>query len=154
MIEELLNKKGNKHVNNTWFEYTNEVAQQNFNAKKSTTTQEANLGTNQFIALYLISAIYYENLEFCKQIEVQYTDSTNGISETTNLKYKRCRSLNGKRLVKYRVVDNKIIANLYFHYKTWYKNAKKKGLKNVPAPLNGTVFNWKGKSYSTERVAI
>lgn len=145
LLEALLSKKGDKRINNTWFEYTNEATQQNFNAKKSKTIQEANLGTNQFIALYLISAIYYGDLEFCEQIQIQYMNSTNEVSQTTNLKYKLCRTFKGESFVRYRVVDNKIVTKLYLIYKRWYEAAKAKGLKNVPPPLNGTVFKWDGE---------
>lgn len=145
LIAELLNKKGDTKGNHTWFEYTNKMAQQNHNAMQSTTIPRADLGTNQFIALYLISVIYYENIEFCTKIEIEYTDSKNRVCRTTNLKRIFRNKMNGDSYMKYKIVDRKIIANLYGYYKKWYKEAKEKGLKNVPSPLTGTNFTWKGE---------
>ena len=67
-----------------WYGYTNESDNEAFSAMKSTSPDYNCYTTNQFAALYLISALYYSDLEFCKSIKVTYFDDGEK-KYTTNL---------------------------------------------------------------------
>lgn len=148
----LIKKKGDKTFNSKWFGYTNKIKRDYHNAKISNHSFISPRATNQFVALYLISAIYYSDLEFCDKILVEYNDEDGKSRTTTNLKGKACpnQKENIKRNkfegVRYKTVDNSVVKEIYLQYEDWYNEAKTKGLKNVKAPLFDSQYKWyKGK---------
>jgi hypothetical protein len=148
----LIKKKGDKTVNAKWFDHTNGIKKMENIAKQADYRYSRRLATNQFVALYLISAIYYSNLEFCDKILIEYSDEDGKTKYTTNLKWKACpnqkRNIKRNKFegVRYKTVDNSVIKEIYLQYEDWYNEAKIKGLKNVKPPLFDSQYKWyKGK---------
>ncbi|MFK7908397.1 MAG: hypothetical protein AB8B69_24920 [Chitinophagales bacterium] len=129
MIEHLLSKKGDKRKNEVWFGYTNEEEKSHAGAVSVNKTYYYPAGTNQFVALYLISALYYSNLEFCERVEIIYKEK----HTTTNLEI--------TRRYKYKVVRNNIIRKMYREYEAWFKNLNGTSLSESP-PLEDSKFRW------------
>lgn len=148
-IKFLLRRKGDTNINTTWYGYTDPETQKERNAQISTKNPELSHATNQVVALYLISAIYYSDPMFCKKIEILYVSKDGTKKGTTNLSgrfYQNNKPIIGKKQhikFKYRTVDNKIINQIFFQYETWFAIVQKEGLGNAPDPLDGKFFSWK-----------
>jgi hypothetical protein len=151
-IDMLIKIKGDETINNTWFGFTNKFKQDEYNAKKSTNIYDYPLATNQFVALYLISAIYYSDTEFCEKIQIEYKGKDGNTKNTTNLRWKYCpkqkEDIKNHKFkgVKFKIVDSKIIKMLYKEYEDWYNEVKENGLKDVKPPLNESSYKWYGYS--------
>ena len=61
--------------------------------------------------------------------------------KTTNLSM-RYYPKNNPRKAKYKVVNNKLILQMYDEYEKWFDEVKTKGLKNVRSPLSNSKFEW------------
>jgi hypothetical protein len=90
------------------------------------------LVTNQLSALYVISAMYYNDYRFCENIRLFDLSKKKYI---TNLKYYY------QGVSDYHIVsDNQTIANIFKKTQLWYIELEKNGLnnmrkKNIPPPL-------------------
>jgi hypothetical protein len=95
--------------------------------------------SNQLAALYIISALYYGNYRFCSRIAL-YDPKKNKV--ITNLEY----VYKGESSEHYKIVDDKVIRNIYKKTNKWLKLLDTQSLKdlrekNIPPPLNGLKWN-------------
>lgn len=153
-IEYLLTVKGDTRINITWYGFTNDAEREKYNLGKSTNVPEFKYATNQFVALYLISAIYFSNTEYCSLIQIVFKNKNGQLSKTTNLrgKYvKKFKLINDKMLnIKFKVVDQKIVKSLYEHYNSWFLDLKKNGFtKTKPIEIEG--LEWRVFKKVTEQ---
>jgi hypothetical protein len=150
-IGELLKNYGNEKSNWTWYGATSDSVREFENSIRSNLALNIGITSNQLAALYLISAIYFSNLEYCDRIEVLYENKDGVKLSTTNLKMKH-REIKGNSSqygpadFKYKTIDNNVIRDLYDLYELWYLSAKKNGLNNVPSPLSGSRYCWVGSN--------
>ena len=141
-IEVLLGYKGDTVVNDNWEFYPNYSNYLEYIGKISTECGLFNYGSNQFVALYLISALYFNDLEFCERIEIVFEENDT-LVYTTNIdgSYVYIESpLRNKRkyrnkhcTIKYRTHRNDIYDRIYAYYEEWF--IKYKVNRNTPAPL-------------------
>jgi hypothetical protein len=142
-IKMLLKNKGDTRINHTWSGYTDSLKQHRYNMSHSTEFPDFSYATNQFVSLYLISAIYYSDTKFCSIIEIEYPGENGQKRRTKNLQgtyfyEKKTRYLNSR----YEVVDSEIIEQIYSEYERWFDGVEKNGISNSPPPLEGTSFQW------------
>lgn len=143
----LLQKEGNIKINTTWYGFTDSISQLDHNASISTNRDKLTYCTNQFVALYLITAIYHSNTQFCQKIGIIYQNRKGSETETTNLKskycsYKKHKIKKGRYLnICYKEVDSKIIEQMFNDYNEWFNEVKNHGLDSVSSPV-GETYCW------------
>lgn len=94
--------------------------------------------TNQVAALYLISALYYDNYKFCSRVALYDKKNKKVI---TNLEY----VYKGEATEYHKIIDGKVIKKSYRKTKKWLKLVEQKGLfyvrkKGIAPPLNGLTW--------------
>lgn len=135
-IEFLLNKRGDKGVNKTWFSYTNTEERAAFFAEQSASPEIQPYATNQLVSLYLISSLFHADLSFCNEIAISYELDGKTI-RTTNLRLKKRRNK-----IKYVPEHNDEIYEIYDIYEVWFKELKVKGIQNMCDPLANAKYKW------------
>lgn len=171
-IEYLLSMEGSKNVNTVWYGYTSLEKQSYYNSRISLEYAPFRYCTEQLVALYLISALYHSNIAFCEKIAISFLDKDNKKIVSRNLdgnvrkkvrpfprrkflsktKYriKEYRRSGVQKSVKstyrYRVVDNKIIKDMYIDYKRWFLELKCNGFENTAPPVLSHSIEWFNES--------
>ena len=147
-IEQLFKFEKDTIVNKHWYEYTDSVDKANYDIRKSITYSF--YLSNQLVALYLISAIYYKSTTFCNYIIIKDTNG-NRIRNLYDIHvvetyYDKSNFERTNSYIKYGVCDKNELIELYTLYKKWFFEVKKNGLikmreLNNP-PLKKSKYKW------------
>ena len=146
--------KGNKKANNYWSEFTNPKEEWEYYSNLSVKNY-FNSPSNQFVALYLISAFYYKDFLFTKKIELIYTDQMGNEIRFTDLSKVNnpsifqkmfLKSVGGSTKIYYKPANKKLMKKVYKLYKIWVREMNEKGIKylreNKISPLRNSNFSW------------
>lgn len=156
LIKFLLSNEGNEKLNTSWFGRTREADSADIarNLCSSQTDEGIPFVSNQFAALYLISSLAHDSLNFTDNVAIYYYDSiSNHLIQVRDLKLSDCKicflkqNSFGKNQY-YKATMQAILRELFILYKEWYSQVKEKGYYSVHKfPLSDSRFSWNKGSF-------
>lgn len=138
LIAFLLSYQGDTEINYTWYGFTNDSIENDYNMRLSFYPPEYNYCTNQFVALYLIEALIQGDVEFCTKVMIVKNKKENITNVAGYYYFNKQRVL----LNKYKITDRKDLKKLYFLYRDWFIQWSENSEYLNSSPLEGTEYEW------------